>query len=116
MWKGEGWAWGTVEQRRRGQKSCTQRPKGQALHLGSRWLVGSVPIGKPSWKGQAYEGDCVLWAWLWAGALDWELGTQLDTLCRALCSFRSTSLHSSETLLGEHHKPHFIDALVEAQE
>lgn len=78
--------------------------------------MGSVPVGKPSWKGQAYEGDCVLRAWLWAGALDWELGTQLDTLCRALCSFRSTSLHPSETLLGEHHKPHFIDALVEAQE
>lgn len=74
--------------------------------------MGSVPVGKPSWKGQAYEGDYVLRAWLWAGALDWELGTQLDTLC----SFRSTSLHPSETLLGEHHKPHFIDALVEAQE
>lgn len=47
-----------------GQKSCTQRPKGQALHLGSMWLTGSVLVGKPSWKGQTYEGDCVLQAWL----------------------------------------------------
>lgn len=35
MWKGGGMGLGAQELRRGGQKSCTQRPKGQALHLGS---------------------------------------------------------------------------------
>ena len=56
-------------------------------------------------------------AGLRAGALDRELGTQLDPLCRALCSLWTTSVHPSQRLFwGEHQKPYFTDTLTEAQE